>query len=254
MTSPILLVVALAAERRALRRCLQAGRSGRLGDRPMVQGRLDDREVLLLQSGIGRARAHQSVQMASHRFRLQGVWSLGFAGGLVERLKPADLIFPTEILDDAASNAEPFRPDRHHAAACAALRRICVPFDAGRLLTVDAVLRTPQAKRDAHRRTGAIAVDMESAGVCAAAHDLGIPWAVLKSVVDSAADFLPETLTDCTTPLGHSDPAGVFSAFLCGPASWRRVIKIGWAARRAGKSLRRGLEEAFGAWAALTAS
>ena len=203
MTSLVILLVALAEERRALQGCLLDRRGGVLDDRPLVQGRLADRDVLLLQGGIGRDRAQASVLAAARRFRLQAVWSLGFAGGLTDRLRPGDLIYPAGLLDDAAPGTPPLPLAPHHAAVSAALRGASLSVDAGLLLTVNAPLGTPEAKRAAHLRTGAVAVDMEAAGVAAAAHDLGIPWTALKVILDAAGSPLPPVLTTCTTPQGE---------------------------------------------------
>ena len=252
MTPLVILLVALAEERRALQGCLLGRRGGMLDDRPWVQGRLADRDVLLLQGGIGRDRARASVLAASRRFRVQAVWSLGFAGGLADRLRSGDLIYPIALLDDAAPDAPPLPIAPHHAVVSSALRGASLSVDTGPLLTVDAPLQTPEAKRAAHRRTGAVAVDMEAAGGAAAAQDLEIPWTVLKAIVDAAGSPLSPVLTKCTTPQGELDRAGLLAASLGGRPAWRALIRTGWASRRAGRNLRRGLETAFGAWAALT--
>jgi nucleoside phosphorylase len=252
MTSLVILLVALAEERRALQGCLSGRRGGMLDDRPLVQGRLADRDVLLLQGGIGRDRARASVLAASRRFRLQAVWSLGFAGGLADRLRSGDLIYPVALLDDAAPDALPLPLAPHHAVVSAALRGASLSIDTGPLLTVDALLQTAEAKRAAHLRTGAVAVDMEAAGVAAAAQDLDIPWTALKAIVDAAGSPLSPLLTRCATPQGGLDRAGLLAASLSGRPAWRALIRTGWASRRAGRNLRRGLETAFGAWAALT--
>jgi adenosylhomocysteine nucleosidase len=252
MTPLVILLVALAEERRALQACLLRGCGGMLDDRPLVQGRLADRDVLLLQGGIGRARARASVLAASRRFRLQAVWSLGFAGGLADRLRPGDLIYPVSLLDQAAPEAPHLPLAAHHAVVCAALQGASLSVDTGPLLTVDAPLQTPEAKRAAHRMTGAVAVDMEAAGVAAAAQELGIPWTALKVIVDAAGTPLAPVLTKCTTPRGDLDRAGLLAASLGGRPAWRALIRMGWASRRAGRNLRRGLETSFGTWTALT--
>jgi nucleoside phosphorylase len=249
MTSPVILLVALAEERRALQGCLLDRRGGVLDDRPLVQGRLADRDVLLLQGGIGRDRARASVLAAARRFRPQAVWSLGFAGGLTDRLRPGDLIYPAGLLDDAAPDALPLPLAPHHAAVSAALRGASLPVDTGLLLTVDAPLGTPEAKRAAHLRTGAVAVDMEAAGAAAAAQDLGIPWAALKAIVDPVEVPLAPILAKCVTPQGALNRAGLLAAALGGLPTWRALIRMGWASRRAGRNLCRGLETAFSAWA-----
>jgi hypothetical protein len=93
---------------------------------------------------------------------------------------------------------------------------------------------------------------MEAAGIVRAARDLGIPWIALKAVVDAVDDPLPAFLAACTTPAGDLRWRGLWTGVREGRAFWRSLRQIGRASRSAGKSLRRGLETAFGAWAALT--
>ncbi len=250
--SPILLVVALAAERHALRGSLRAGRSGTLGNRPFVRGTLAGRDVLLVQAGIGRERARQAVMAAARTFGARAVWSLGFAGGLADTLRPGDLVCPSAVLDDGKPAEAPMAADASHAAMCAALRRAQLPVASGTLITVEAALRTPEAKRAAHRRSGAVAVEMEAAGVAQAAQDLGIPWAVLKVVVDAVGDPLPSSLARCTSPDGDLRWRGLLAGALEGRRFWRPLFRLGRASRVAGRTLWQGFEVAFGTWVVLT--
>ena len=250
--SPVILVVALAAERHALRGSLQSAQHGTLGNRATVRGTLAGRDVLLVQAGIGRERARQAVIAAAGTFGAHAVWSLGFAGGLVDTLRPGDLVCPSVVLDDGEPTSAPMAFDASHAAVCAALRRARLPVDSGALITVEAPLRTPDAKRAAHRRSGAVAVEMEAAGVARAAQALGIPWAALKVVVDAAGDPLPASLARCTSPGGDLRWRGLLAGVREGRRFWQPLLQLGRASRVAGRNLWQGFEVAFGAWAALT--
>lgn len=251
MAPLVLLVVALASERRALQDALRARRCERLGPRPAVRGRLVGRDVLLVQAGIGRDRAQEAVAAAAGQWGVQAAWSLGFSGGLVERLRPGDLVYPASVLDEADAGA-PMAADASHDAVCAALRRAGLSVEPGALVTVQTVLRTPEAKRAAARRHAAVAVEMEAAGVARAARDLGIPWSALKAVVDTVDDPLPAFLARCTTPQGNLRWRGLVTGALQGREFWRSVRRLERASRQAGRSLRQGLEAAFAAWVALT--
>lgn len=253
MAAVVLLVVALAAERQALQGVLHERRRRRLGDRPAVGGRLAGRDLLLVQAGVGRDRAHDAVVAAAAEFQVQAAWSLGFAGGLSERLRPGDLVFPAAVLDDADAGGAPLAADSSRATACAALRRAAMSVDEGNLLTVGTVLRTPDAKRAARRRSGAVAVEMEAAGVARAARSLGVPWLALKVVVDAVGDQLPPSLAACTTPQGDLRWRGLVAGALEGRDFWRSLVQLGRSSRQAGRTLWQGLEVAFEAWAALTA-
>jgi len=251
MASIVLLVVALAAERQALQSLLQERRGRRLGGRAAVSGRLAGRDVLLVQAGIGRDRARDAVVAAAREFQVQAAWSLGFAGGLSELLGPGDLVFPAVVLDDAG--AAPLAADPSHATVCAALRRAAIAVDSGSLLSVATALRTPENKRAACRRSGAVAVEMEAAGVARAAQGLGIPWVALKAIVDALDDPLPPFLAACTTPEGDVRWRGLAAGALTGPDAWSSLGRLARSSRKAGRTLRQGLEVAFETWAALTA-
>lgn len=254
MTAVVLLVVALAVERHALQGSLQERRRQGLGGRPAVRGRLAGRDILLVQAGIGRDRAHDTVIAAAREFAVDAAWSLGFAGGLTDRLRPGDLVFPAAVLDDADTGGGPLAADSSHATVYAALSRAAIPVDAGNVITVETVLRTPEAKRAVRQRSGAVAAEMEAAGVARAARDLGIPWAALKAVVDAADDPVPPFLAKCTTPQGDFRWRGLLAGALEGRDFYRSLGRLGRASRRAGRTLWQASEVAFEAWAALTAS
>lgn len=253
MPPTVLLVVALAAERQALQGLLQERRRRQLGGRSAVSGRLAGRDLLLVQAGVGRDRAYDAVVAASKEFEVQAAWSLGFAGGLSEQLRPGDLVFPTIVLDDADAGGVPLTADASHDTVSAALRRAAIPVETGSVLSVGTVLRTPESKRAAGRRTGAVAVEMEAAGVARAAGALGVPWVALKAVVDARDDQLPPFLAACTTPQGDVRWRGLLAGALTGRDFWRSLARLGRASRQAGRTLWQGLEVAFEAWAALTA-
>ena len=252
MAPVVLLVVALAVERHALQGSLQERRNQRFGGRSAVRGRLAGRDILLVQAGIGRDRARDAVVAAAREFDVGAAWSLGFAGALSERLQPGDLVFPAAVLDDADVDGVPLAADVSHVTVCAALRRAAVPVDPGNLITVGTVLRTREAKRAVGLRSGAVAAEMEAAGVARAARDLGIPWAALKAIVDAVDDPLPPFLAACTTPQGDLRWRGLLVGALEGRDFWRSLGRLGRASRQAGRSLWQGLEVAFTAWAALT--
>lgn len=64
----------------------------------------------------------------------------------------------------------------------------------GELLTVAALVATPEAKARLHLQTGALAVDMESAPILAAARDRGWDAIVVRAVSDDARETLPAEL------------------------------------------------------------
>jgi adenosylhomocysteine nucleosidase len=240
MDRPIALVVALAAERRALQRRLVAPRLRRVEGLRLVMGAAADQAVVLIQSGAGVARARSALLTAAGEFPFRAAWSLGFAGGLTDDLAPGDLICPAVALLDDGRQGQAYTAAASAAVICAALH----DADAGPLLTAETPLRTEEAKRAARVRTGASAVDMEAAGVAAAARDLGIPWLAIKAVVDDAWEPLPEFLTGCTTPRGDLRWSRLLWSFLF--TERRRVFRrLRRKAELATLSLKRSLDVAL---------
>lgn len=247
MDRPIALVVALAQERLPLQRSLAAAQEGRVGDFPLVAGRLAGQVAILIQAGIGRDRARRALLAAAHRFPFCVAWSLGFAGGLIEALCPGDLVFPAVVLKDDGQAGQSFDAAPAQAAVRAALSAAGIWTHDGPLLTVDSPLRTPEVKRAAHQRTGAVAVDMEAVGVAEAARELNIPWVAMKAVVDAAGEALPEFLAGCTTAHGEVS----WFRLLWGLASGERrrtLWRLHRASRQAARGLQRALGAAFTAW------
>jgi nucleoside phosphorylase len=235
----IALVVALSQERRALTRSLPSIQRWRTRELRAEVGMLAGQAVVLIQAGIGRQRARSALLAASRHFPLRAAWSLGFAGGLVDDLSPGDLVCPAVVLRHDGRGGQLLDAAPDHARFRAALSAAGIPAREGPLLTVDAPLRTPQGKRDAHRRTGAVAVDMEAAGIAEAATELGIPWLAIKVVVDTVEDPLPEFLAGCTSPRGDLRWRGLLWS-LVGSGERRGTLRrLGRATREASVTLRR---------------
>ena len=247
MDRPVALVVALAQERRPLLRLLAAARQGRADEFRLIVGELAGQTAVLIQAGIGRDRARRALLAAAHRFPVRAAWSLGFSGGLAETLCPGDLVCPAVVLQDDGRTGQSFGVAPAQAAVRAALAAAGIRTHDGPLLTVDDPLRTPEVKRAAHRRTGAVAVDMEAAGVAEAARELGIPWLAIKAVVDAAGEALPEFLAGCTTAQGELRWRGLLSN-LASARRRRTLWRLRRASRQAAQGLQRAVDVAFAAW------
>ncbi len=60
------------------------------------------------------------------------------------------------------------------------------------LATVERALHTPESKRACHQGCGAVAVDMESAAIAVAAAELQRPYVVVRYVLDTVDETLPD--------------------------------------------------------------
>jgi adenosylhomocysteine nucleosidase len=242
----LLVVVALSAERRALLGLLTERRPDRIDAYPLVRGRIGPQPLWVLQAGLGRARARAAVLAASAREPLGAVWSLGFAGGLADRLRPGTLAIPSLVLGPDQTRRAVTDPSR--IAVRTALESAALSVVTGPLITLDAPVRTPAAKRRLAAETGAVVADMEAAGVAAAAEEIGRPWLALKAVLDACDDRLPAALAEAVRPNGNLCWPGLARA-VC---AWPALVPLARSSRLAARRLGAALPLAVSAWAALT--
>jgi nucleoside phosphorylase len=120
-------------------------------------------------SGIGLTRAERTARSAED---VQGLLSVGFCGGLEDGLVPGDLIL-------GGTREFEVSPDLLKIAQRAGPHRI------GMVDTVDHVVNDTEEKRSIARTTGAIAVDMEAAGVGKVAKQKGLAFLCVKVVLDT---------------------------------------------------------------------
>ena len=179
---PIGIVSALAAEARTLGPAARRGAELR---------QLPDGALLAI-SGIGEGAA----AAAARRLVLAGATALasfGMAGGLDPALICGAVLLPEEIVafDGAgAVVAVAATSLAWRERLRAALPVSCIACG-GKLLASGQPVGRPDAKAAAWRDSRAAAVDMESAAVAQVAGQAGLPFIVLRVIVDTAADELP---------------------------------------------------------------
>jgi adenosylhomocysteine nucleosidase len=239
----VALVVALEVERRAVERRLRAWARETTPGPPVASGLLGGQPVVLVQAGMGAARARDAALLVARRFGCPSVWSLGLAGGLDPALRPGDLVLPDSVLVPGGERFGCIVPDELRAA----LKDL--PVHTGPLASVASPALTRAAKQAIRVATSAVALDMEAAGVAAAAGQLGLSWLALKAVLDPADLTLPNFL------LAGADRDGATRrwAFLVQalrPARLAAAAHLAQMSRRALQRLALAAERAAAAWPA----
>lgn len=216
----IAVIAALAVERASLDRHAAEGGS-----------------VTVHQSGPGLERAAQAARAALGS-GAEALVSWGLAGGLDPALAPGSVVVPSAVLADGAC----FPCDAEWAAAVRAAARAGVTsatapaVSAGTLLGVAAPLATPAAKAQAHAETGAVAADMESGAIAAAAAEAGVPFIAVRVVVDASGDALPPQAEHWIDARGDLRPLAALGAALA-PAEWPRLVVLARRYRKANAAL-----------------
>jgi len=207
----IAVVCAVPAERRAL-----AGLAGP--------------DLAIHVSGIGAAAAERTAAAVTAA-PLRGLVAAGFCGALSPGLRVGDLVAPDEVRDEVSG--ERFAPDPAMLAAAPGAR--------GTLVSARRLARTPAERA----RLQGLAVDLESAALARASRDAGVPFLALRAVTDETRHRLPDfdRLVDAA---GRLSPTAGIRHFLRHPRELPALVRLGPAAREAGRALRAGLEQTLG--------
>jgi nucleoside phosphorylase len=189
-------------------------------------------QAALICAGTGEGRAYTGARAFIEKCMPRVVVSIGFAGSCVRELVPGALVVPSKLVE--ASSGKEF--------ACA--------FGSGTLVTLEQ-LAGKSGKEDAASRFGALAVEMEAAGVAAAAADYGKEFLAIKAISDGAEDEM-DFLSGFLTPEGFGT-ARFMAHIALRPELWGRVASLQRHSKLATAALERAVLECNKDWRAFAA-
>ena len=184
-------------------------------------------------SGVGPRQAH----LASSKLLENGAKALaswGSAGGLVSEVFPGSLVLPRNIL---AANGTVYQADSHWHERLVRRLKGQMDLHTGPLTESKAVLTSPSEKMALFHRTGAVAVDMESAAVAAAAHQAGVPFVAIRAIADPVGLTVPQVVLTAADGFGRLRPFKLLERLAWHPAELLALIQLGRDFRAAHASL-----------------
>jgi len=213
--------------------------------RPLAGCRVDaggawrsDGGVHLQLAGIGPRRA----AAAAERLLAGGATALaswGSAGALAADLTAGALLLPRTVV---AADGEVLAVDAAWQGRLLDRLAPHVPVATGPLVEVLAVVANPADKASLRRRTDAVAVDMESVAVARCARRAGVPFVVVRAVVDGAATALPAVAIAALDGLGRMRPVRLVAGLLREPRAWPALGRLRRSFRRCQATLARVAE------------
>lgn len=182
----VLVLFALGAESGGLVDLVEAPTSARVDGFVEHACRLEGREIVIVEAGVGVEAISKAAENAIAFHRPRWVISAGFAGALDPQLKKSKAVLIDRFqlegeTEEVAANAIPE----------GVLTESLSALPHGKLLTVRKVVRTKKKKLRLHEETGAIACDMESHTVAIICQKLQVPLLALRIVSDSVEEELP---------------------------------------------------------------
>jgi adenosylhomocysteine nucleosidase len=232
------MVIALASEASALLGRMK-WRNENGGQKSIVQlpGACELKVAL---AGVGTRNA----ESAAADLISQGVTSMisaGIAGGLDPKLKAADIVIATDVLQlDPTGIGGPWPAETKAVAlADAQLSRNNLRTHSGTILTAETGALTCSDKASLFRQSGALTVDMESAAVARMAAQANLPFFGLRAVCDPAGQSVPEQLYACLNPDGSIRLPTVMYSILLRPGLLKPMLGMGLAFSSARRALRK---------------
>lgn len=235
------LFVALEQEARHLKNNMRIENARRYRDYSLWEGRSGSHETLLVLTGSGPERARLAAARVLEEYRLQYVFSSGFAGALDDRAAAGDVVVYTSLTREIMGNAA---GGQEKVLACdgglVKLALGCVVNSTlkvfpGKGLTLERICAGPAEKYGLGRQYRAAAVDMESYVIGQAALEKGAPFLAFRSIFDEAGDDLSFL---AGIPAGHGSGFLKTLAYVAGrPGDWKDLKLYYNRYRRAGRNL-----------------
>jgi adenosylhomocysteine nucleosidase len=167
-------------------------------------------EVLFVANGVGPNRAAAATDAGIKAFPAAAIVSTGFCGALSPELKIAELVSASSV--EAADRTYPTRlwdgppgpSSKRHTPRTGSIRSI--PY----------IAQTAEQKRKL-AENGAIAVEMEAAGIAARAESLGLPMYCVRAVTDLAGENLANNFNKALRLDGQFDTILILKGSLRNP-------------------------------------
>jgi adenosylhomocysteine nucleosidase len=189
----ILIFYAFSREVAALKRRLNHRTELNLDGLSGFRTQTDRGEVVFIATGIGMKRGKAIARLALAALpETSLVIGTGVVGALSGGLRPGDIVIADRAMRARADDAHP----EHVVAVDAATLDYCertlhaagLASSTGAILSSPRVLPNAAEKRAAKQLSGAIAVDMESVAIASEAAAGGVPFAIVRTVIDSLED------------------------------------------------------------------
>jgi adenosylhomocysteine nucleosidase len=190
-------------------------------------------QTLVCVAGMG----HRAAKSACERLIAQGVRALlswGTAGALAPGLNPGDLLLPATV--EYSANHLPVDFEWRERLAGQLQSRLTPR--SGSLLHAHGVVAGPGHKAKLFSKTGALAVDMESAAVGEAALASGIPWVVIRAIVDPASQAIPAAVLETVDSHGKTDLLKLLAHLAHHPSEVPALLELGRNFRTASATLK----------------
>ncbi len=188
--------------------------------------------------GAGPQSARGAAEGLLHR-DVRGLVSFGIAGALDPGLRSGALVVPETVMSE---DGTAWPCDRAWVRQFTDMLSPAIAASPASVVSVSRIAATPGAKSKLASRTGAAAVDMESAAVAAVAAENALPFLAVRAIADGATDALPQIALDATRADGSIDVMHTLRALALAPWQLPGLIRVARQTSQAKRTLARAAD------------
>ncbi|WP_010098948.1 5'-methylthioadenosine/S-adenosylhomocysteine nucleosidase [Ornithinibacillus scapharcae] len=166
-----------------------------------IKGKLQEKDIVLLKSGIGKVNAAMATTILMERFSPELIINTGSAGGFSKKLEVGDVVISSEVVhhdvDVTAFNYEygqvpgmppTFKADENLVEkAMKVINSMDIQGEIGLIATADSFMEDPKRVEETRERfPNMIASEMEAAAIAQVSHQFACPFVVIRALSDIA--------------------------------------------------------------------
>jgi len=240
------IVTAMPEERAAVLKAMRQVTRQQPDGLLLYRGQLAQREVCLVEGGIGTSAAARATKRLIDTQRPSLLISAGYCGAV--RLGPAvgDLVLCSRLLSaDRERVQELLLPDSQPTAArlAAELQRFGLRVWQGSFITTRAITSKDAISARLPEDMAHPVLEMESASVALAANGAGIPFIGLRAVSDDASEELKFSLEEICDANGQVAIGRVLWLLARRPLLLAQFLRLAAGSAKAGQALGKALEK-----------
>ncbi len=200
----LIIMGALKEEIKDLRNHMVLDKTSSWNDCHFYQGSYKNKDVVLVQTGIGKNQAEEATRFALDHYPVTALISLGFAGALTEHLKIGDIVICVTLCCAGEHEAIPTpskskyynSDDSLIALAKQTIQSQTTRFYQGSSVTVAKPASTQEEKQALFNAFSADVVEMENYWIAQIAFARQIPFIAIRAISDTLRDSLPIDFID----------------------------------------------------------
>jgi len=154
-------------------------------------GKLGTQKIAIVRTGIGKENMKKAVDLSLKYIKPTLMVNIGYAGGLDPHLQAGDIVFSNQVIDE--QTGETWDVETEHLKKLEELAKsLDARYHTGKSITVDKAITDPHQKAFLGTKFEAISCDMESSGLAVASKESGIPFVIVRSILDPMDILIPE--------------------------------------------------------------